>query len=789
MSTDDGTRERATRADGGVEGGYTGVRRSNERRERSVGALGDDVAVNGFRLCALAGILALIASFSIVLYDVTTIVSAGGPLVAVIVGMLAGATVFARSMRPRVALVLATAAGALGFAYYLTATGMGLDAVVTAADEIVSDTVALATGYGVDRMIDVGTWSLGFAPAPVFLSWYLALRRRYVLSVIPGGLALFFLVLSGDASMGLTLLGTAGAIAGVGFGELDRRDGALAQADLLAIVFAVMIVLSLTVTFVPTGTVSPTHLVESDDGTLESTIDSAPDRSGIGGGVELSPEVRFSVVADEETYWRTGTYDRFTGSEWVRTGQTTPYEDGYLQEPPGAYETNRQTITVRDDLDVMPVSGQPLAIDGEITENTLVSPRGDVHPDSPLIDGDTYNVESAIVDPDPDELRAAGTDYPEAVTDTYLQLPDGTSTEFERYTAELTADAENPYETAALVEQHLRSTKGYSLEVEHPGGNVAEGFLFEMDEGYCVYFATTMVTMLRAEDVPARYVTGYTSGQQVDDHEWVVRGLDAHAWVEVYFPDHGWVAFEPTPPADRDPVHDDVLEQAREDGVEGVDIEASEDVPPDGISIDEPFEDEPVDGTDTMNESDDEDGLGDLDELPDDFDPQEYGPVAGEPIGGDGDPELPDEDDELGDDDAGDEGVTPGDVAVALAVVFGLVATAHRTGVTTRARREVSLYWHGFRSDPNRDVERAYWRLERLLAREFRPRRRGEPVNGYLSSLSVYAAFDPRARRVGELYERARYGDGVDRVEADEAIELVDDLVQERTPLVGRFVR
>jgi len=39
----------------------------------------------------------------------------------------------------------------------------------------------------------------------------------------------------------------------------------------------------------------------------------------------------------------------------------------------------------------------------------------------------------------------------------------------------------------------------------------------EMDEGYCVYFATAMTQMLREEGVPARYVTGYTSGQQVDD--------------------------------------------------------------------------------------------------------------------------------------------------------------------------------------------------------------------------------------------------------------------------------
>ncbi len=65
-----------------------------------------------------------------------------------------------------------------------------------------------------------------------------------------------------------------------------------------------------------------------------------------------------------------------------------------------------------------------------------------------------------------------------------------------------------------------------------------------MDEGYCVYFATTMVTMLRTQGIPARMTVGYTSGQRIDENQWVVRGLNSHAWVEVYFPDQGWVQFD-----------------------------------------------------------------------------------------------------------------------------------------------------------------------------------------------------------------------------------------------------
>jgi len=52
---------------------------------------------------------------------------------------------------------------------------------------------------------------------------------------------------------------------------------------------------------------------------------------------------------------------------------------------------------------------------------------------------------------------------------------------------------------------------------------------------------------LRSQDVPARYVVGYSTGERVDRDTYRVRGLNAHAWVEVYFPELGWVRFDPTP--------------------------------------------------------------------------------------------------------------------------------------------------------------------------------------------------------------------------------------------------
>jgi transglutaminase-like putative cysteine protease len=753
-------------------------------RTVSVNANGT-VSADSVRLLALGCVLVLTASYVSVLYGITRVVGGSGSLFALVGLMLLGATVLARLIRPRTAGVLALTAAGLGFAYYLTAAGVALGAVFTGTNAIVSDTVALATGLPVLRMVQAGTWTLGFAPAPVFLSWYLAVRGRYGLSVVPGGAALGFLVLTGDAGTLVTLIGTLAAIGTVAVGELERRGGSIAQADLLAVLFAAIVALSLSVTIVPGEPTGPTHLVQGEPGTLEATIDSAPQRSGISGQVDLSPEVRFTVESDRRSYWRTGVYDRFTGDEWVRTGQNRRYE-GQLADPPSTDGRVRQTVTAETKLGIIPVAPQPLSLDGDVTRNTIVSRHDQPRPETPLQQGDSYTVESAIVDPDPAALRTAGTNYPDEITDRYLQTPEDTSSEFRERTAEITADADNPYETAVEIRDTLQSSKEYSLDVSQPAGNVAEGFLLEMDEGYCVYFATTMTQMLREEGVPARYVTGYTTGQQVDDGEYVVRGLDAHSWVEVYFPGHGWVQFDPTPGGSRADVHTDRLQEARANGNEDADTEESEDVPiGDGSDPAEP----PASGPAGSNESPSDDSTTETD------------PSDDSTNGTD-----PDSETGLGDGSSGrastDDGtsvierlvtVTRETGAVVLVVLVGLAAGARRTGAATRLRRTVGIYWHGFRDEPDRDAQLAFRRLERLLTRQYRPRRRSESPRAYLRALSTTAddggPLDPQTDRVLEYYERATYGNGVSRAEADEAIEIVDGFARTRLPVIGRLRR
>ncbi|MBI3608438.1 MAG: DUF3488 domain-containing protein [Nitrospirae bacterium] len=105
-----------------------------------------------------------------------------------------------------------------------------------------------------------------------------------------------------------------------------------------------------------------------------------------------------------------------------------------------------------------------------------------------------------------------------------------------------------PSDRATAVEQFLKSHYAYTLDV--PGGEdrPLEEFLFQRRSGFCEHFASAMVLMLRAIDIPARLVNGFLVQEWNEYGEYfIVRQGDAHAWVEAYLPGRGWTRFDPTP--------------------------------------------------------------------------------------------------------------------------------------------------------------------------------------------------------------------------------------------------
>jgi hypothetical protein len=169
--------------------------------------------------------------------------------------------------------------------------------------------------------------------------------------------------------------------------------------------------------------------------------------------------------------------------------------------------------------------------------------------DPPLKSGEEYNVLATISQPTVLALRESGDQYPEWVTNRYLQLPENFSPRIAELARQVAGEEATAYDQAVAITQYLRRTITYSETVPEPPRNQdpIEWFLFDLRSGFCNYYASAEVLMLRSLGVPARMVVGYAEGTWDPETEnYVVLGKDSHAWPEVYFSGLGWVAFEPT---------------------------------------------------------------------------------------------------------------------------------------------------------------------------------------------------------------------------------------------------
>lgn len=87
----------------------------------------------------------------------------------------------------------------------------------------------------------------------------------------------------------------------------------------------------------------------------------------------------------------------------------------------------------------------------------------------------------------------------------------------------------------------------YTLQPPLLGRDSVDDFLFGTRAGFCEHYASALVVLMRALQIPARVVTGYQGGERnpVDGY-WTVRQSDAHAWAEVWLAGRGWVRVDPT---------------------------------------------------------------------------------------------------------------------------------------------------------------------------------------------------------------------------------------------------
>jgi len=725
-----------------------------------------------FRALTILSGVVLLGAFVSVTFRLTDIAGGVPFLLIVVSAALVAGTVAYRTISARTAFGVGAALLIAGVGVYFAFVPRVFFKSFSIA--FVLDFLSYLTGRTVLQFVRVDLWAVVVTPAPVFVVWYLLLTRRYDVGAVVGGLALGFFVLTGDADTATTLVGTLGLFGVLAFGTLEHADGTWDQVEQFALVALLGLIAARV--FASPSRAAREGAAGGSGPTLESSLLSNDESVPVQGSISLSPEVRFSVRADRGALWRVGAHDRYTGNSWIRTGGTESYS-GPLDGPVGESRRLVQTYEFRSAASILPGAWKPVELSGSVADSARVTDLDGLRPPEQIEEGTEYTVESRLPVRSVDRLREAGTDYPDGIVERHTRVPDSLPDRVAETATEITADANGPYGAAAAIQAWLDANKDYSLEVDRPDGDIVAGFLFDMEEGYCVYFASAMAVMLRTLDIPARFVTGYTTGERIDENEWLVRGYNSHTWVEVFFPGAGWIPFDPTPSTPRESAEQRNLERARGSGNTNVDIPESE---PTATPI--PTVTAPSETDEAVTVGGQVAGRG-TQGLPITTDPANALAV-------DSTPELRDSPAAAGTIERTGSGSTAGnatsfvdgvatfaserDRVTVLSSAAALVLGVHHFGVADRVSRELWLRNQEPTDSPETDAERAFERVEYLLARRHRDRDPEETPRQYLDAIDVS---DRRIRRLAAIHERARYGGEVTREEADRAIDLADEII------------
>lgn len=285
----------------------------------------------------------------------------------------------------------------------------------------------------------------------------------------------------------------------------------------------------------------------------------------LGTGSNLSDEIVLEISVNQTKpsgsryYWRARSYDQFIDNQWISSFDSNKLIEanteidnlleyflfpkrtftiqaktnlGLLYTPPYTQKINRpvkayyQNLT-EDKVDYIVLTLEKIAYSGE-----------------------KYEVVSRIPTPTIAQMRKSSTEYPDLISDYYLQLPPDFSERIRDLAVDITKTYSNPYDKSQAITNYLRKNINYSETISEPplDADLIDWFLFEYQEGFCNYYATAEVLMLRSIGIPARIVFGYAQGepQNTKETEYIVRRKQSHAWPEVFFAGIGWVEFEPT---------------------------------------------------------------------------------------------------------------------------------------------------------------------------------------------------------------------------------------------------
>ena len=311
------------------------------------------------------------------------------------------------------------------------------------------------------------------------------------------------------------------------------------------------------------------NVLDNAFASLRSSVGIVTDYYGpsmsLGRGNRLTDSQVFTVQVPNDIppgtrfYWRARVYDEYNNG-WTSTLLTTElvspdtfnlvHHDTADNAPglfPFAFTLSTPIATLLTTQDTVWVS-RPAKLELAYDESGRVD-LASIRATPPLRAGETYNLRATLNQVTVTALQSAGANYPEWVTERYLQLPTSITPRTIQLAQTIAGDEETPYDKVLAVTNYLRDNIEYSQTVPPlpTDQELVDWFLFDLKSGFCNYYATAEVVLLRSLGIPARLAVGYAQGEPVEGSDaYLVLQRDSHAWPEVYFPGIGWVEFEPT---------------------------------------------------------------------------------------------------------------------------------------------------------------------------------------------------------------------------------------------------
>ncbi|MFQ5398298.1 MAG: transglutaminase family protein [Anaerolineae bacterium] len=255
-----------------------------------------------------------------------------------------------------------------------------------------------------------------------------------------------------------------------------------------------------------------------------------------------------SVLAG--AHWRALSYDVYTGRGWALSEER---EEAVAAGAPIPLPSAQSQVRVSQSVHWLPDErliryslGLPLQFDQAVT--TLWREPADLA--RVQGDGMQYQLASRVSRASAAELRqAAMMEIPPALLAHYTALPSSVPERVRALAAGIAGEAPTAYDKARALERFLRQYP-YSLEVGLPpdGADPVDFFLFDLQRGYCDYYASAMVVMARSLGLPARLGVGFLAQPPDERGVQTIRQINGHSWAEIYFAGYGWIEFEPTAP-------------------------------------------------------------------------------------------------------------------------------------------------------------------------------------------------------------------------------------------------